>query len=84
MQSHDKPIRIGSKCEPAHMPAKMETRELQLTLVMVTHDHEQGRRIGHRAMIFAGGGLTSMTSSLLLGRYVFTEAGQLRDIGQEQ
>ncbi|MFB6090225.1 MAG: ABC transporter permease [Halobellus sp.] len=30
------------------------------------------------AMIFAAGGLTSMTASLLVGRYAFTEAAQLR------
>jgi len=30
------------------------------------------------AMIFAAGGLTSMTTSLLVGRYAFTEAAQLR------
>ncbi len=30
------------------------------------------------AMIFAAGGLTSMTNSLLVGRYAFTEAAQLR------
>ena len=29
-------------------------------------------------MIFAAGGLTSMTTSLLVGRYAFTEAAQLR------
>jgi putative ABC transport system permease protein len=29
-------------------------------------------------MIFAAGGLTSMTASLLVGRYAFTEAAQLR------
>jgi putative ABC transport system permease protein len=29
-------------------------------------------------MIFAAGGLTSMTNSLLVGRYVFTEAAQLQ------
>ncbi|MFC7156595.1 ABC transporter permease [Halomarina halobia] len=32
------------------------------------------------AMIFGAGGLTSMTSSLLIGKYVFTEAEQLREI----
>ena len=32
------------------------------------------------AMIFGAGGLTSMTSSLLVGRYVFTDAEQLREI----
>jgi len=32
------------------------------------------------AMIFAAGGLTSMTSSLLIGKYVFTEAEQLRHV----
>jgi putative ABC transport system permease protein len=29
-------------------------------------------------MIFAAGGLTSMTTSLLVGRYAFTDAAQLR------
>jgi putative ABC transport system permease protein len=29
-------------------------------------------------MIFAAGGLTSMTTSLLVGRYAFTGAAQLR------
>lgn len=33
------------------------------------------------AMIFAAGGLTSMVSSALLGRAVFTDAEQLREIG---
>lgn len=32
------------------------------------------------AMIFGAGGLTSMTSSLLIGKYVFTEAEQLKPI----
>ncbi|WP_242695538.1 ABC transporter permease [Halomontanus rarus] len=32
------------------------------------------------AMIFGAGGLTSMTSSLLIGKYVFTDAEQLREI----
>lgn len=32
------------------------------------------------AMIFGAGGLTSMTSSLLIGRCVFTDAEQLREI----
>ena len=32
------------------------------------------------AMIFGAGGLTSMTSSLLIGKYVFTDAEQLRRI----
>ncbi|WP_323740450.1 ABC transporter permease [Halegenticoccus tardaugens] len=32
------------------------------------------------AMIFGAGGLTSMISSLLIGRYVFTDAEQLREI----
>ncbi|WP_312907445.1 ABC transporter permease [Natronosalvus caseinilyticus] len=32
------------------------------------------------AMIFAAGGLTSMTSSLLIGKYVFTDAEQLRHV----
>ncbi|MCU4743952.1 ABC transporter permease [Halobacteria archaeon AArc-m2/3/4] len=32
------------------------------------------------AMIFAAGGLTSMTSSLLIGKYVFTDAEQLRRV----
>lgn len=32
------------------------------------------------AMIFGAGGLTSMTSSLLIGNYVFTEADQLKAI----
>jgi len=32
------------------------------------------------AMIFGAGGLTSMTSSLLIGRYLFTDAEQLRKI----
>lgn len=33
------------------------------------------------AMIFGAGGLTSMTSSLLIGQYVFTGAEQLKEIG---
>ncbi len=33
------------------------------------------------AMIFVAGGLTSMTSSLLIGKYVFTGAEQLKRIG---
>ncbi len=33
------------------------------------------------AMIFGAGGLTSMTSSLLIGKYVFTEAEQLKQLG---
>ncbi len=33
------------------------------------------------AMIFGAGGLTSMTSSLLIGKYVFTDAEQLREVG---
>lgn len=33
------------------------------------------------AMIFGAGGLTSMTSSLLIGKYVFTDAEQLRAVG---
>lgn len=35
------------------------------------------------AMIFAAGGLTSMTSSLLIGTYVFTDAEQLKRIGED-
>ncbi|MGQ3412857.1 ABC transporter permease [Natrinema sp. LN54] len=35
------------------------------------------------AMIFAAGGLTSMTSSLLIGKYVFTDAEQLKRIDGE-
>ena len=35
-------------------------------------------------MIFAAGGLTSMTTSLLIGRYVFTEAAQLRGFEASQ
>ncbi|WP_247730682.1 ABC transporter permease [Halovivax limisalsi] len=35
------------------------------------------------AMIFAAGGLTSMTSSLLIGQYVFTDAEQLRPVETE-
>ncbi|WP_101295707.1 ABC transporter permease [Halegenticoccus soli] len=33
------------------------------------------------AMIFGAGGLTSVTSSLLIGTYVFTDAEQLKEIG---
>lgn len=36
------------------------------------------------AMIFGAGGLTSMTSSLLIGKYVFTDAEQLREIGHAE
>ncbi|MDY6776048.1 MAG: ABC transporter permease [Halobacteria archaeon] len=36
------------------------------------------------AMIFAGGGLTSMTSSLLVTRYAFTDAEQLRSFDRNQ
>jgi len=35
-------------------------------------------------MIFAAGGLTSMTTSLLIGRYAFTEAAQLRHFEESQ
>lgn len=34
-------------------------------------------------MIFAAGGLTSMTTSLLVGRYAFTDAAQLRAFEEE-
>ncbi|MDL5361657.1 ABC transporter permease [Halalkalicoccus sp. NIPERK01] len=36
------------------------------------------------AMIFGAGGLTSMTSSLLIGNYVFTEAEQLKEIETDE
>lgn len=36
------------------------------------------------AMIFGAGGLTSMTSSLLIGSHVFTDAEQLKEVGDEE
>ena len=36
------------------------------------------------AMLFAAGGLTSMVSTLLVGRYAFTEAEQLKSFGETE